>query len=73
VAWYVPIAAGNRFLLAAFLPFLWGTLLVVARCPKTCINGRALAPIGIAVLLGLLLADIPLRLLPQTGWMSGGH
>jgi len=73
VAWYVPIASGNRFLLAHFLPLLFTIAFVTAVAPETRIAGRPMARVGHLVLLILLFADLPLRLLPQTAWLNGGH
>jgi len=73
VAWYVPISNGNRFILAYFLPFLFTIAYATAAAPPTYVAGRLIARAGPVVILILLLADIPLRLLPHTLTLNGGH
>ena len=73
VAWYVPIADGNRFILAHLLPLLFTIAWITAYVPETHVAGRPVSRDGGLVILILILADIPLRLLPQTASLNGGH
>lgn len=73
VAWYVPIASGNRFILAHFLPLLFTISFATAAAPTTYLAGRPVSRLGNRAILILILADLPLRLVPQTSWLNGGH
>jgi hypothetical protein len=73
VAWYVPIADGNRFILAHVLPLLFIFAYATAAAPPTSVGGRPVSRAAHLVILILLLADILLRLLPGTATIYGGR
>jgi len=78
-AWYVPIASGNRFVLALFLPYLYVVNLVINypefQAPSITIRNRSYNCKEILnwIMLMLIIMDIPLILGWRIGSIYGGN
>jgi hypothetical protein len=76
-AWYVPVAAGNRLLLAIFLPFLAVAGAVIARqgvetAPDGTSRPAAWFLVAHAIMIAALLAELPDILLRRVATVYGG-